>query len=178
MPELGRDRGVSALDTPGYGESAPPPEPQTIEALTNALSVALGNLGYGDGDVIDIVGVHTGSLIAAEMALQRPDLVRRVVLSGIPLFEGEDRERCARHAPGGRRAHSELRQSKGQKRQQRSRDGCDEEVHESEPRLRRPAGARAGPQRGHHPAEAGECGRNLAKSYQNVLGLNDLLPQS
>lgn len=93
IPEIGQFRPVIALDTPGYGESDPPPEPATIESLAAALIVALEALGFeGKSTRIDVLGVHTGTLVAAEVALQRPDLVRRVILSGIPLFEGKERQ--------------------------------------------------------------------------------------
>lgn len=93
MPAAGRNRHVVALDTPGYGESDPPPEPATIEALASSLVEGLEALGlFRNGGKIDVLGVHTGTLVAVEVALQRPDQVRRVMLSGVPLFEGKERE--------------------------------------------------------------------------------------
>jgi pimeloyl-ACP methyl ester carboxylesterase len=91
LEELGRDRMAIAFDTPGYGESATPPEPQTIEALAAAFALALENMGYGGktGRKVDVSGFHTGAYIAPELAASRPDLVRRVVLSGVPFWEGE-----------------------------------------------------------------------------------------
>ena len=35
---------------------------------------------------IDVCGYHTGAMVAAEVAIRRPDLVRRVVLIGVPYF--------------------------------------------------------------------------------------------
>jgi pimeloyl-ACP methyl ester carboxylesterase len=40
---------------------------------------------------LDVFGFHTGSLLAAELALARPDLVGRLVLSGIPMRSPEER---------------------------------------------------------------------------------------
>jgi len=91
--EMGEDRVVMAMDTPGYGQSDRPPEPQSIGELASAAADALDALGYGrDGlGAIDVVGYHTGTLIAAELAITRPDLVRRLVLPGIPYYVGEER---------------------------------------------------------------------------------------
>lgn len=97
--ELGKDRLVLAFDTPGYGMSDQPKEPPSMENLAGAMADALTNLGYGKSArggrkpaQIDVFGFHTGSFIAAELAVQRPDLVRRVVLSGIPWWTPEVRK--------------------------------------------------------------------------------------
>jgi pimeloyl-ACP methyl ester carboxylesterase len=93
LEELGRDRVAIAFDTPGYGESARPPEPQTMEALAQSFALALEKMGYGRGrGQVDVSGFHTGAYVASELAASRPDLVRRVVLSGVPFWEGELRE--------------------------------------------------------------------------------------
>lgn len=93
MLEMGKDRVVMAIDTPGYGQSARPPEPQSIGGLAGAAADALDALGYGrDGNgAIDVLGYHTGTLIAAELAITRRDLVRRLVLPGIPFYMGQER---------------------------------------------------------------------------------------
>jgi pimeloyl-ACP methyl ester carboxylesterase len=41
---------------------------------------------------VDLLGYHAGSLVAAELALARPDQVRRVVLAGVPVFDARERE--------------------------------------------------------------------------------------
>lgn len=98
--ELGKDRLVLAFDTPGYGLSDRPPAPPDMASLAGAMADALGALGYGQsgkGDKsgrgvrrqIDVFGFHTGSMIASELAVERPDMVRRVVLSGIPYYDVE-----------------------------------------------------------------------------------------
>jgi pimeloyl-ACP methyl ester carboxylesterase len=85
--DLGKDRVVLAFDTPGYGLSDLPATQPTIADFAAAMAAALKQLGYGGLRRIDAFGFHTGSLIAAELALQRSDLVRRVVLSGIPYYD-------------------------------------------------------------------------------------------
>lgn len=93
LEEIGRDRLAIAFDTPGYGESASPPEPQAMAPLMASFATALENLGFGRRrGKVDIAGFHTGASMAAELAAARPDLVRRVVLGGVPFWEDEKRE--------------------------------------------------------------------------------------
>ena len=94
MLEMGRDRMVFAMDTPGYGNSDAPPSPPSIEELAHVAAITLEELGFGQrgGGPVDTVGYHTGCLIAAELAISRPDLVRRLVLPGIPYYVGQARE--------------------------------------------------------------------------------------
>ena len=93
MLEMSADRRVMAMDTPGYGRSDPPPEPQPMSELAGAAADTLDALGYGaEGQgAVDVIGYHTGTFIAAELAIVRPDLVRRLVLPGIPFRVGEER---------------------------------------------------------------------------------------
>ncbi|GLQ22090.1 alpha/beta fold hydrolase [Algimonas porphyrae] len=89
MTEMGRDRLVIALDTPGYGDSAHPPEPLTIKAYATALHQGLMSLGCLSEQKLDLLGYHTGTLIAVEMAILHPDTVGRLLLPGIPFYEKE-----------------------------------------------------------------------------------------
>ena len=87
---MARDRRVLCPDTPGFGNSDPPPSVPTIADYAGAMAVALENLGFAESDPIDVLGFHTGTLIAVELAALRPDLVRRVVLSSLALFSSEE----------------------------------------------------------------------------------------
>ncbi len=95
IAEMGRDRIAMAMDTPGYGKSDRPPEPQLMDQLAGAAADALDALGYGANGAgpVDVLGYHTGDFIATELAILRPDLVRRLVLVGIPFDEGEERQK-------------------------------------------------------------------------------------
>jgi pimeloyl-ACP methyl ester carboxylesterase len=88
MPHVA-GRHVVALDTPGYGNSDGPQCQVPFEAYATALAEAL-SLISPDAPV-DVFGYHTGALLATEMAAQRPDLVRRMVLIGVPFFSGPER---------------------------------------------------------------------------------------
>jgi pimeloyl-ACP methyl ester carboxylesterase len=87
LPVLGADRVVLAPDTPGYGESDGPPAPTTIGDYADALHDVLTELK----EPVDLVGYHTGALIAAEYAARYPTEVRRLVLMSMPLFSAERR---------------------------------------------------------------------------------------
>ena len=95
LREMGRDREALALDTPGYGSSDPHGGVPTMGDFAGAMADALDALGFGaEGKgPVDVFGLHTGVLIACELALTRPDLVRRIVLSGIPYRTPEQRKK-------------------------------------------------------------------------------------
>lgn len=90
MPVVAGERRVIAIDTPGYGESDGPPSPIAFERYADVIAEAVAPLL--DGQAADLLGYHTGALIATEWAAARPASVRRLVLIGIPFFEGDERE--------------------------------------------------------------------------------------
>ncbi|HEY3851941.1 MAG TPA: alpha/beta fold hydrolase [Steroidobacteraceae bacterium] len=80
LPEMAGERSVYAPDLPGFGESDAAP-------------------GFGHGDAakavadlssdlrlkqIDLLGVRFGAAVALDLAVSRPELVRRLVLVGSP----------------------------------------------------------------------------------------------
>ena len=91
---MAQDRWVLCPDTPGFGESYQPKKVPTMSDYALAMADVLDGLGFGDGAAgpVDALGFHTGCFIAAELAVQRPDLVRRLVLPGIPFHVGEERQ--------------------------------------------------------------------------------------
>src|SRR5262245_1349817 len=89
LPEIARDRSVYAPDTPGYGESDAPPTQPTIADLAAAMSDFVESMRFRQ---IDVLGYRTGALIAAELAIVRPEQVRRVVLVSVPALSAEERE--------------------------------------------------------------------------------------
>lgn len=89
--ELAKDRRVVAFDTPGYGNSDGPPEPLSMEGYASAMAQSLDAVGLGKENSFDVYGFHTGSLLAIEMALARPDAVRQIALTGIPMRSAAER---------------------------------------------------------------------------------------
>jgi pimeloyl-ACP methyl ester carboxylesterase len=89
LREMCTDRRVIAFDTPGYGMSDRPAAPLSISGYAAAFADGLDALGLESP--LDVFGFHTGSLLAIELALLRPDRIARVALSGIPMREPEVR---------------------------------------------------------------------------------------
>ncbi len=85
----GVDRSVYAPDTPGFGESDPPPGPPSIADYAAAMLDFLDSMRVRR---VDLLGYHTGSAIAAEVAIARPELVRRLVLVAVPVLEEAERD--------------------------------------------------------------------------------------
>jgi pimeloyl-ACP methyl ester carboxylesterase len=85
IAEMGRDRVVVALDTPGQGGSDAPPHQASIEELAAAMVEALKTLGFGPQKSFDLLGNHTGTSLAMEAALLEPKMVRQIVMTGMYL---------------------------------------------------------------------------------------------
>lgn len=88
---LASDRRVIAFDTPGYGMSDAPLAPPGMAAYAAAFSDGLDTLrsdGVLDGPV-NLYGFHTGTLLSAELAILRPDRVKSLAMTGIPMFPEE-----------------------------------------------------------------------------------------
>ena len=82
-------RGVRAIgiDTPGFGMSDPTPFVPQVSDWASSVVAVLDHLKIPRADM---VGHHTGSLIATEVALQFPKRVHKVVLNGpFPITESE-----------------------------------------------------------------------------------------
>lgn len=89
----GVDRSVYAPDTPGFGESDPPKSAPSIADYAAAITDFLDNMRFRK---VDLLGYHTGSLIAAEIAIARPELVRRLVLVAVPVLTDAEKEEFRR----------------------------------------------------------------------------------
>ncbi len=91
MERLARARRVIAPDTPGYGGSDAPPEMPPFERYADAFIDLVERTAGSGRTPVDVFGYHTGVLIATEAAARRPDLIRSLVLVGIPYYVGEER---------------------------------------------------------------------------------------
>lgn len=85
---LGTTRSVYSPDTPGCGESDPPPGALPITGYAEAIGDFLDSMRFRQ---IDLLGAHSGAAVAAELAIARPKLVRRVVMVGAPVLDAEER---------------------------------------------------------------------------------------
>ena len=94
--EIGADRLAVAFDTPGYGHSDAPGRQPSIEVYADALHEAMASL-MAQGTLppatrFDVMGYHTGALVAAAMAARHPEAIGRLVLVGAPLFDSTERK--------------------------------------------------------------------------------------
>lgn len=89
---LALDRRVRCPDVPGFGGSDAPPAPPAIEDYAAALLEALDVLEPPARGPVDMFGQHTGAALCIEMAIQRPERIRRLVLVGVPLFSDAERD--------------------------------------------------------------------------------------
>jgi pimeloyl-ACP methyl ester carboxylesterase len=87
LGDLAVERMAIAIDTPGYGESDPPPSPPEIADYARVLFEAARALTERTAGSIDLFGYHTGTIMSVEMAIQEPKAVRRLVLSSLPVFD-------------------------------------------------------------------------------------------
>lgn len=77
LAELGGDRSVYAPDLPGCGESDAPARRRDATDMAATIGDFLDHMRLRQ---VDVLGHRQGGAIAAELALARPDQVRRVVL--------------------------------------------------------------------------------------------------
>ena len=90
MPILAARFRVIAMDRFGHGGSDPPPEGVTVEDLATAVVDFLDALGVG---LTSILGGHTGSYEAIEVAASHPQRVNKLVLMGGPNWSEEERSK-------------------------------------------------------------------------------------
>jgi pimeloyl-ACP methyl ester carboxylesterase len=81
LPEIADVRSVYAPDLPGLGESDPSPTLGAADGA-GAMSDLANDLRLRQ---IDLLGLHSGATVALNLAAARPELVRRLVLVGIPV---------------------------------------------------------------------------------------------
>ena len=74
------DAGFTAIgiDTPGFGQSDPPPDAPFIADYAHIVPAVLDALDIARADLL---GHHTGAMIATEAALRHPERVGRLVLN-------------------------------------------------------------------------------------------------
>ena len=77
MSDVGRERSVIAPDLPGAGMSDPVDDGANPNVQAATVLELVAELGLG---VVDVIGVRSAGAIAAEMARQQPNVVRKVIL--------------------------------------------------------------------------------------------------
>jgi pimeloyl-ACP methyl ester carboxylesterase len=89
LPVLGRTHRAIAMDTIGFGASAPLAD-HSIETYAAAVVELLDALGLPE---VALVGHHTGGVVAVEVAARAPERVGALVLSSTPYVDAQARER-------------------------------------------------------------------------------------
>ncbi|HXB63761.1 MAG TPA: alpha/beta hydrolase [Solirubrobacteraceae bacterium] len=77
LPVFGASHRVIALDLPGFGQSPMPADPITISGYARTLDALLAELGVSAATV---VGNSMGGFVSAELAINFPQRVERLVL--------------------------------------------------------------------------------------------------
>ena len=72
------DRATLVPELPGFGESAPLPDP-SVPATADALAAMVGALGLRE---VDLLATNFATPLGAAFASRDPDVVRRVILDG------------------------------------------------------------------------------------------------
>ncbi len=106
MPRLNRGRDVLALDYPGYGGSDPLTDKPAIGDFAQAVIEALDNSHVAGP--FDLLGFHTGCLVAGEISLLEPQQANRLVLIDVPYFDNASRERLYDQVTRGSAISTEL----------------------------------------------------------------------
>jgi pimeloyl-ACP methyl ester carboxylesterase len=86
---LGATRSVYSPDIPGCGESDAPPKALPMAGYAEAIADFLDSMRFRR---VDLLGVHVGAGIAAELAIARAKVVRRVVMIGVPILDADQRK--------------------------------------------------------------------------------------
>lgn len=96
LRELGLDRSVYAPDLPGHGSSDSSGSKASVADLAGAIGDFIDSLRLRS---VDLVGYQLGALISAELAIARPQLIRRALMWGVPSYSAQDRAALLQNVP-------------------------------------------------------------------------------
>jgi pimeloyl-ACP methyl ester carboxylesterase len=94
---LGNSRSIYSPDLPGCGESDASPVQLTIGGYAEAIADFLDSMRFRQ---VDLLGVGAGAAVAAELALARPTVVRKLYLLGVAGKETASQDPGARGLQG------------------------------------------------------------------------------
>jgi poly(3-hydroxyalkanoate) depolymerase len=99
------NRELISFDNPGTGGSSTPPLPLSIPQHAAVACALLRTLGY---DRVDVLGVSWGGVVAQQLAIARPQRVRRLVLAStvVGVMSWPGRPSVLRHMMTPRRYYS------------------------------------------------------------------------
>jgi pimeloyl-ACP methyl ester carboxylesterase len=88
LPHLARGRQVVAADFQGHGRTDDVDRPLTAEGLASDVVGLLEHLGLAR---VDVFGFSVGGAVALRLAVDHPELVRRLVVSSVSFHPDGDR---------------------------------------------------------------------------------------
>jgi pimeloyl-ACP methyl ester carboxylesterase len=88
LPALSVGRRVVAADFQGHGRTNDLDRPLTGDGLTSDVAGLLEHLGL---DRVDVWGFSVGGAVALQLAITRPDLVRKLIVSSVSFRREGDR---------------------------------------------------------------------------------------
>lgn len=88
MKELGRDRSIYAPDLPGHGQSDGASSKVSVTEYAAAIGDFVDSLRLRQ---VDVFGYQLGALVCAELAIARPQQIRRLLMWGVPAQSPQDR---------------------------------------------------------------------------------------
>jgi pimeloyl-ACP methyl ester carboxylesterase len=80
-----------ALDLPGFGQAPPPPAVWGSPEYATAIAAVMDEMA----PTVVVIGHSFGGRVALHLAVRRPDRVRALVLTGVPLFPPDRRAPAA-----------------------------------------------------------------------------------
>jgi pimeloyl-ACP methyl ester carboxylesterase len=89
IPLLAGNNRVIAMDMYGFGRSAKFPSPHSIEKYAEGVVALIAALRLSQ---INLLGHHTGSLVALEVAATQQDLVENLIISSLPFTDEKYRQ--------------------------------------------------------------------------------------
>src|SRR5216683_178479 len=81
LPTLAKGRQVIAVDLQGHGRTALGDRPISLPAMGDDMAAVVKQLGQ---DTVDVLGYSMGGGVALRLAIQHPEVVRRLVLVSTP----------------------------------------------------------------------------------------------
>ncbi|MET7850610.1 alpha/beta fold hydrolase, partial [Streptomyces avermitilis] len=96
LPLVGAEHRAIAMDTLGFGASAKPEGPHSVERFADAAGALIEELKL---ERFHLVGHHTGGVIAVELAARHQDRVASLLLSATPFIDDEKRRTAGERKP-------------------------------------------------------------------------------
>jgi len=81
LEKLAASRQVIAVEAQGHGHTGPLDRPMTFANMANDVAAVLNSLGLGP---VDVLGYSMGGTIALRLALDHPELVKKVAMASTP----------------------------------------------------------------------------------------------